>query len=201
MKYVENIQQIASVQPTYLGFIFYDQSPRNFEGIIPQLPKEIKKVGVFVNEYIEILISLVEEYKLEVVQLHGNESIAYIKELKSHLPKIEIIKAFSIADEFNFDEVKPYENEVDYFLFDAKGKQKGGNGITFNWQELNNYSLTKPYFLSGGIGLQETHNVLEFLKKPIAKYCVGIDVNSKFETQIGMKSVAELRKFKNKLAF
>ena len=85
MKYVENIQQVAGLQPDYMGFIFYDQSKRNFEGILPELPATIKKTGVFVNEYLEIVISLVEEYRLDAVQLHGDESVEYVQELQAAL--------------------------------------------------------------------------------------------------------------------
>ena len=118
MKEVENIKSIADLRPDYMGFIFYDQSKRNFEGIIPELPKNIKKTGVFVNEYIEIVISLVEEYQLDAVQLHGDETVAYIQELKSHLkPSIEIFKVFGIKDDFDFEVLESYKNEVNYFLF------------------------------------------------------------------------------------
>ncbi|SEE33904.1 phosphoribosylanthranilate isomerase [Tenacibaculum sp. MAR_2010_89] len=198
MKYVENIKQVVEINPDYLGFIFYEKSQRNFEGIIPEIPKSIKKVGVFVNEYLEILVSLIEEYKLEVVQLHGDESVAYIKELKKHLPKVKIIKVFGIKNEFEFKTLLPYEEYVDYFLFDTKGKERGGNGITFNWSVLKKYNSTKPYLLSGGIGLEEVNDVKAFLKTPQAKYCVALDVNSKFETAPGKKSIDKLKKFKNK---
>jgi len=199
MKFIENIQQVAELQPDYLGFIFYEKSPRNFEGIIPELPKGIKKVGVFVNEYVEIVVSLIEEYQLDVVQLHGDESVEYIKELKEHLPKVKIIKVFGIKDEFNFELLKPYEEVVDYFLFDAKGKDRGGNGITFNWQVLKDYDSTKPYFLSGGIGLEEVNELQKFFKSKESQYCYAIDVNSKFETAPGVKSVGKLKKFKKLL--
>ncbi len=196
MKFTENIQQVAELQPNYLGFIFYEKSPRNFEGIIPDLPKGIKKVGVFVNEYVEIVVSLIEEYKLDAVQLHGDESVAYIKELKQHLPKVEIIKVFGIKDEFNFEVLKPYEEVVDYFLFDTKGKERGGNGEVFNWGILKNYNSTKPYFLSGGIGLEGIDELQSFFKRKTSQYCYAIDVNSKFETKPGVKSVEKLQKFK-----
>jgi len=196
MKFVENIQQVAELQPDYLGFIFYEKSPRNFEGIIPKLPKGIKKVGVFVNEYVEIVVSLVEEYQLEAVQLHGDESVAYIKELKQHLPKVEIIKVFGIKGAFNFELLKPYEEVVDYFLFDTKGKERGGNGITFNWQVLKDYNSTRGYFLSGGIGLEEVDELTMFFKTSASKHCYAIDVNSKFETKPGIKSVKKIEQFK-----
>lgn len=193
MKYVENIQKVAELQPDYLGFIFYDKSKRNFEGVIPELPKKIKKVGVFVNEYLEIVVSLAQEYQLEALQLHGDETTDYIKEVKKHLPNIEIIKVFGIKDEFNFDVLKPYEAIVDFFLFDTKGKERGGNGITFNWKVLENYNSTIPFFLSGGIGIEETQQVNEILKTELPIY--ALDVNSKFETKPGLKSVKKLKKF------
>lgn len=208
MKYVDNIRQVAELKPDYLGFIFYERSKRNFEGIIPEIPKGIKKTGVFVNEYLEILVSLAEEYKLEAIQLHGDESVAYIKELKSHLersreekrlPKVEIIKVFGIKDTFDFSILEAYESVVDYFLFDTKGKERGGNGVVFDWTVLKNYPSTKPFFLSGGIGLEEVPDVLSFLRRQESQYCVALDVNSKFETKPGLKSIKELKKFKNEI--
>ena len=206
MKYVDNIRQVAELKPDYLGFIFYERSKRNFEGIIPEIPKGIKKTGVFVNEYLEILVSLAEEYKLEALQLHGDESVAYIKELKSHLersreekrlPKVEIIKVFGIKDTFDFSILEEYESVVDYFLFDTKGKERGGNGVVFDWTVLKDYPSTKPFFLSGGIGLEETVAVKEISKTNLPIY--AIDVNSKFETKPGLKSIKELKKFKNEI--
>ena len=197
MKYVENIQQVAELKPDYLGFIFYEKSKRNFEGIIPEIPKGIKKTGVFVNEYLEILVSLSEEYKLEALQLHGDESVAYIQEIKKHLPKVEIIKVFGIKDSFDFSKLDEYEPVVDYFLFDTKGKERGGNGVVFDWTVLKNYQSTKPFFLSGGIGLEEVSSVKEIIKTNLPIY--AIDVNSKFETKPGLKSIKELKKFKNEI--
>lgn len=193
MKYVENIREIAVLQPDYLGFIFYERSKRNFEGIIPEIPKGIKKTGVFVNEYVEIVVSLAQEYKLEALQLHGDETVAYIEELKSHLPKVEIIKVFGIKDEFDFSVLTPYEAVVDYFLFDTKGKERGGNGITFDWEVLKGYTSTKPFFLSGGIGLNEVDKVKAILKTNLPVY--ALDVNSKFEKEPGLKSVKQVQKF------
>lgn len=198
MKYVENIQQIAALKPDYLGFIFYDKSKRNFEGIIPQLPKEIKKTGVFVNEYLEIVVSLIEEYQLEAVQLHGDESIDYIEKLKEYVPKVEIIKVFGIKDDFDFEILKSYETIVDFFLFDTKGKERGGNGVTFDWSVLKNYNSTKPFFLSGGIGLQQIKEVQNILNTDLPIY--ALDVNSKFEIEAGLKSVKNIKKFKNEIS-
>ncbi len=194
MKFTENIQQVAALQPDYLGFIFYEKSKRNFEGIIPKLSKNIKKTGVFVDEYLEIVVSLVEEYQLEAIQLHGDETVDYIKELKSHLPKGEIIKVFSIKDSFDFNVLKPYKEIVDYFLFDTKGEEKGGNGIQFDWRVLENYPFEKPFFLSGGIGLDDVKKIKEITNSTLPIY--GIDINSKFESKPGFKNIEEIKNFK-----
>lgn len=198
MKYVDNLMMVAAVQPDYLGFIFYDKSKRNFEGVIPKLPKGIKKTGVFVNEYLEIVVSLTQEYGLEAIQLHGDESVDYIKELKGHLPKVEIIKVFGIKDEFDFSILVPYQEEVDYFLFDTKGKERGGNGVKFDWSVLKSYPYSKPFFLSGGIGPEDVEEVKKIKNSGLPVYAV--DVNSRFEMKPGLKNVKEVKKFKNSLA-
>tara|TARA_R110000787_G_scaffold113832_4_gene223181 strand:- start:3627 stop:4289 length:663 start_codon:yes stop_codon:yes gene_type:complete len=213
MKSVENIKSIADLNPDYMGFIFYDESKRNFEGIIPELPRSIKKTGVFVNEYVEIVVSLIEEYKLEAVQLHGDESVAYIQQLKEGIrqaqldsvshkrnkkqAQIEIIKVFAIKDNFDFEILKPYENEVDYFLFDTKGEERGGNGVKFDWSVLKEYPYSKPFFLSGGIGPNDAEQVKEIKVAGMPIYAV--DVNSKFESKPGVKNSNEVKNFKKQL--
>ena len=152
MKYIENIKSVADLNPDYLGFIFYEHSQRNFKGVIPSLPKSIKKTGVFVNEKVPIVLSTIKKYQLDSVQLHGDESVPYIRELKSQFSnKIEIIKVVGLKTVVQFEQLIPFENEVDYFLFDTKGKNRGGNGIKFDWSILKGYPFTKPFFLSGGI--------------------------------------------------
>ena len=197
MKFVENIEQVSGLFPDYMGFIFYEKSKRNFEGVIPKLPKSIKKTGVFVNEYPEILVSLVEEYQLEAIQLHGDETIAYIKQIKTYLPSVEIIKVFGIKDEFNFELLKPFLQVVDYFLFDTKGKERGGNGYQFDWSILEAYPYEKPFFLSGGIGLKEVVDIQKVLDSDLPVY--AIDINSKFEIEPGLKNINDIKIFKNKL--
>ena len=186
MKY--NPEAVAALQPHYLGFIFWEPSSRFFNGAIPALPKEIKKIGVFVDATIAHVITTIEKYKLDGVQLHGNEIPEYCLQLKT-IHAVEIIKVFSIKDEFDFSLLTPFEDVCDYFLFDTKGKLPGGNGYTFNWSVLANYPSTKPYFLSGGIGLENREQISVFLKKPESKYCHAIDVNSSFESKPGLKKI------------
>ncbi len=238
MKFQDNIKAVAALQPDYLGFIFYERSPRFFDGTIPEIPKNIKKTGVFVNASIDYIIEKIQQYDLQAVQLHGNEASEFCAKLKAqfchaelgsashknsndeiiqhklecHLErsrkvsehkskKVEIIKVFTIKDTFNFEVLKPYEAVCNYYLFDTKGKNPGGNGYTFNWEALKNYPSTKPYFLSGGIGLEEVDNVISFLQKEESGYCYAIDVNSKFEIEPGLKDEGKLKEFIKYLSF
>jgi len=199
MKYQDNINNVASLQPDYLGFIFYEKSPRNFDGLIPKLPKQIQKVGVFVDEKIEFISNQMEKHQLSAIQLHGHESPEVCRILKSTNAKI--IKVFSIKDKFDFSVLSPYDDACDYFLFDTKGKLPGGNGYTFNWDVLNNYPSTKPFFLSGGIGLDQVKNIKQFQNSEASKYCYAIDINSKFEIKPGLKNIDALKAFKEELSF
>lgn len=196
MKYQDNITEIASLQPDYLGFIFHEPSPRYFEGSIPELPKSIKKAGVFVDEKVEYIAQQIEKHKLTVIQLHGHESPEMCRLLKS--TKAQVVKVFSIKDKFDFEVLTPYEDVCDYFLFDTKGILPGGNGYLFDWSVLNNYPSTKPFFLSGGIGLDQIDKLREFQNSEASKYCYAIDVNSKFEIEAGLKDIQKLKEFKNK---
>jgi len=197
MKY--NTSEVATLQPDYLGFIFYKKSPRDFDRNIPELPKGVKKVGVFVDEKVEVIVDKIEKHKLDVLQLHGHESPEICRLLKS--TNKEIIKVFSIKDEFDFSVLTNYEDVCDYFLFDTKGKLPGGNGYTFNWDVLKDYPSTKPYFLSGGIGIEEIEKIKKFKNSPASKYCYSIDINSKFEIEPGLKNIDELEKFKHELQY
>ena len=205
MKYQDNMIEVAKLQPDYLGFIFHEKSSRFFEGSIPELPKSIIKVGVFVDASINYIKEKIEKYHLNAIQLHGHESPELCMHCQSNLSSashtIEIIKVFSIMDDFNFEALKPYESVCDYYLFDTKGKLPGGNGYTFNWNVLKNYPSKKPFFLSGGIGLEETEKVLSFLQSQESKHCYAIDVNSKFELEPGLKDIELLKEFKNELSF
>ncbi|TAI46730.1 phosphoribosylanthranilate isomerase [Flagellimonas allohymeniacidonis] len=219
MKY--NPKEVAELQPNYLGFIFWEPSSRYFEGRMPELPSNIKKIGVFVDAPLEEVRDKVKKYNLDGVQLHGNETPDYCERLRhaelvsaSHdgvpeppLPKrqqvrndpLEIIKVFSMKDEFDFSTLTAYEEVCDYFLFDTKGKLPGGNGYTFDWSILVDYPSTKPFFLSGGIGLEEVEKLKLFLESPASTYCHAIDVNSRFETKPGLKNIEKLSTFKKLL--
>ena len=195
MKFPDNISEITLLQPDYLGFIFYEKSPRNFEKNIPNLPESIQKVGVFVNASLEEIEEKVKQYDLDLVQLHGDESPEFCLLLQQN--KFKVIKAFSIDNQFNFNTLNNYINYCDYFLFDTKGTNYGGNGITFDWSVLENYNLNKPYFLSGGIGTENIAEVKSFLTKDYAKNCIAIDCNSKLEVSPGLKSTEKTKQLIN----
>lgn len=198
MKYPENIKEIAALQPDYLGFIFWKKSSRLMDvELIPELPETTKKVGVFVDASATEIRSKVAQYQLDIVQLHGNESASFCTEIK--LLNVEIIKVFSIDTNFDFSVLEEFLPMVDYFLFDTKGKLPGGNGFTFDWKILENYPLEKPFFLSGGIGVNEIEAIKDFQKTKVAEKCIAIDVNSQFETKPGLKNTIELEKFKKLL--
>ncbi|HET8737280.1 MAG TPA: phosphoribosylanthranilate isomerase [Pricia sp.] len=199
-----NTAEVAQVRPDYLGFIFWKESPRFFDGEIPPLPKSMKKIGVFVDASPNEILEKIQQYDLQGVQLHGDESPEFCREIRNKVSlsletTIKIIKVFSIKDNFNFNILKPYEPVCDYFLFDTKGELPGGNGYAFDWKVLENYPSTKPFFLSGGIGLEEVESIKEFTSRPEAKYCNAIDVNSRFEMEPGLKKTNTLRKFKELL--
>ena len=202
MKYHDNILAVAGLQPNYMGFIFYPGSKRFMTEKIPELSENIKKTGVFVNQPISEVIERIKEYDLHAVQLHGEETVSYCKELllaleqqKGRGEKTEVIKAFAVDENFDFETLEPYHAVCDFFLFDTKGENRGGNGISFDWELLRDYTLKKPFFLSGGIGLENSGSLQLFLATENGKNCYAIDVNSRFEIIPGLKDIEKLKMF------
>lgn len=201
MKQPQNISEVAALQPDYMGFIFYEKTPRFFEGEIPQIPSAIKKTGVFVDATAEFISDKIKKHELRAIQLHGNESPELCRRIKKGFPEedIKIIKVFSVKEEFDFSRLKAYEDVVDFFLFDTKGKTKGGTGKTFNWKVLKNYPSSTPFFLSGGIGLEEAGEINKlqayFQEKGKENLLHAVDVNSRFEIEPGLKDSASIKKF------
>lgn len=190
MRESDNCYAVARLKPDLLGFIFYPHSPR-FVGIdfsMPAgLPSSLIKVGVFVDENPDRINEIAQHYGLDAVQLHGSESPATCAFLKEGIPIV--IKSFAVDDTFCFDETLPYARSVDYFLFDTRGKNPGGNGLTFDWEALKKYRFHTPFFLSGGIRLS---NIIQVgaLKHP---QLAGVDLNSGFEIEPGKKNLDALR--------
>ena len=206
MRDADNISELLKIQPDFIGFIFYKNSLRNVVDFpVVEIPKTIKKVGVFVSDWVGDLIETANKYQLDCVQLHGGtETVGYCRALLERdeiiNKKTEIIKVFSVDDAFDFEVTKEFEAVCDYFLFDTKGKYHRGKGEKFKWDILSNYSGTTPYLLSGGISGADTKALNAFFKTEASKCCVGLDVNSGFEIDIALKNVEELREFKNNLS-
>jgi len=194
MRDPENISKICKTNPDYIGFIFFSGSSRYIgedpdSYVFDNVPEGIFKVGVFVNETINKIISIQKKYHLDVIQLHGRESVEECRELRDN--NIKVIKAFSVGDDFDFNSLKKYETFVDYFLFDTKGKFYGGNGKKFNWSVLNNYKGPVPFFLSGGIESSDAEEINKF-NHP---FCYAVDVNSGFEIKPGYKDFKKVTAF------
>jgi phosphoribosylanthranilate isomerase len=194
MNEVGNLEAISAFKPDYFGFIFYEKSPRNFS--LEQLPdlKNIKTVGVFVNAEIDIILNNQLKYNLNAIQLHGNETVEYILELKKSLKDdVQIFKALSVSEVKDFSDIKNYECHVDLFILDTKTPLKGGSGKKFDWDLLEHYKLCKPFLLSGGVGPKDSEEI--FKAKFQHKNMIGIDINSKFEVEPGLKDVDQLSSF------
>ena len=192
MRSHENILALSDLKPDYMGFIFWKPSKRFVSITTPTLPSNIKKTGVFVDETFDEIKSLIETHQLQAIQLHGNENPIFCDRLKDL--NVEIIKVFSIKKDFDFSTLAPYENVCDYFLFDTKGELPGGNGYAFDWEMLKSYPSSKPFFLSGGIGMDQLADLEDIFKLNLPLY--AIDVNSKFESEAGMKKIELLKDFK-----
>ena len=200
MREIQNIQEVAALEPDFLGFIFYEKSKR-FTSVVPKvtLAPNTKKAGVFVNESIEHIIEKTKTFSLDLIQLHGDENPEFCKNIKKLQPSIPISKAFGVDEKFDFDHLLPYHEFCDYFLFDTKGKDYGGNGISFDWHILKNYRLNKPVFISGGISPENIDELLLFIQNSSLPI-YAIDVNSRFEIEPGLKNVESLKILKNKVS-
>ena len=211
MREGENIRQVAELGVNWIGMIFWDKSPRNvtmiptYAGIIPDRGSDIgsfkaKRVGVFVDEMPQNIITRVVNYKLDLVQLHGHETPTLIRNLRRTLdpdirPGVQFIKAISVESCNDIAAYKDYEDCVDYFLFDTKCPTVGGSGSQFDWSVLEAYDSDVPFLLSGGIGPDDAKRVRNFHHPK----CIGIDLNSRFETEPGLKDITKRKQFLEQL--
>jgi len=184
----QNIQDIIGLNVDWIGYNFYKPSSR-YISAIPLINKIFhqKIVGVFVNASESTILQTANEYKLDYVQLHGDESPEFCKKIKE---SFSVIKVFRIDEHFNSDQIKEYEF-CDFFLFDTASTQYGGSGQKFDWSFLNKLDIKVPFLLSGGIGPNDLDDILKF-RHPNFK---GIDINSKFEVNPGIKDVEKVKNF------
>lgn len=184
----ENIKDITTLPIDYIGFIFYGKSARYVDSVINvAIPSTIKKVGVFVNASLDEIKERIDSHSLNVIQLHGDESPDFCLQLKQlgHT----VIKAFGIDDDFEWSSIEKYVDTVDYFLFDTKSKAYGGTGLVFNWKKLEENPYNKPYFLSGGISIDNIEEAATFKDNRL----YGLDINSKFEISPALKNIDLLK--------
>jgi len=189
-----NVKQVVEAKPEFIGFIFYPLSPRyvgkeTVTGIFQNIPAGIKKAGVFINETSKKILETAAMANLDIIQLHGRESVELCSLLKSS--GLEVIKAFSIDTDFCFESMVKYLQVCDYFLFDTKSEKAGGSGRKFDWKKLDDYSLDKPFFLSGGIGPEDIIKLKTIRNKGL----FAVDINSRFETAPGIKDVRQVSAF------
>jgi len=194
MRNPSNIEDLVKLKPDYIGFIFYPKSKRFIGEIIPDeiqalIPVYIQKVGVFVDEPFDNLLEKFRTNKLDMIQLHGSELPGYCERLKKL--DIPVIKVFGITSDFDFQTVRPYNQYCDYFLFDTSGEERGGTGKKFDWATLEKYNEDKPFFLSGGI---HPDDVDAINRLPYSKLH-GVDINSGFETEPGIKNISVVKAF------
>ena len=207
---INQIQELISLNVDFLGFIFYEKSPRfvlnhlSLEGI--SAINHQGKVGVFVNETIEKIVEISEKSNLNFIQLHGDEDEEFVKKLRLSLSKnIKIIKVIRIGNDFEKfkneiskisnltrgeAELSEAKSQISNLLFDTDSKAFGGTGKTFDWQILNEIEIPIPYFLSGGISLENIHQLSTINHQPLA-----LDINSKFETEPGSKDLEKIKNF------
>jgi phosphoribosylanthranilate isomerase len=199
MRDPENIQNlIHDLKPDWMGLIFYSKSPRY---VSEEFAKEIQladvpKVGVFVNESIDFVLSKIDEFKLSTVQLHGNEPSEYVRELKLRTGK-KLWKVISVGETIDWETLRDYVGLIEYFLFDTATTAHGGSGRKFNWQVLESYPFEKGFLLSGGLDEESASEVISFAGK--MPKMVGVDLNSKFEDAPGLKNLEKLKSFKKTL--
>ncbi|MBK3517882.1 phosphoribosylanthranilate isomerase [Carboxylicivirga marina] len=194
MRNAQNIADLIKLKPDYMGFIFYEKSPR----YIAQAPdvdfdNSIKKVGVFVNASERTINEKRIQFGLDIIQLHGDESPELCYLIKQS--GVQVMKVFRVDDDFDFQITRRYQDYCDYFLFDTQTKAFGGSGTKFNWRLLEQYNNARPVFLSGGIGPNDVESITSIKGLNLK----AIDVNSKFETEPALKDIERLAGFINNI--
>ena len=212
---IQQAEALEAMGVDYIGFIFYAPSKRyvlsnlSIESLKSFQPAHAKKVGVFVNESIELVVNTVITAGLDMVQLHGDEDEAYFVALNNKLKQlqaaaansnepiadIKLIKVFRVGDKMPV--IESYDAVADYFLFDTDSKLYGGTGAHFNWELLKGNAIDKPFFLSGGIGPNDLGGIEVMKQTKAGKTMTTLDVNSQFEITPGVKNLEKIKTFIN----
>ena len=197
MRYQQNINDVSCLPIDYMGFIFYKASPRFVaeldKKLLQHISQHIQTVAVFVNNSVEEICSIVKKYEFDLVQLHGKESVEDCKYLYEQ--NVNVIKAFSIDSNTSFSSIENYTPYCKYFLFDTATKLFGGSGVQFNWNLLENYVYETPFFLSGGISLENIEEALKINHPQL----FGFDINSKIEDSAALKNIATAKQLIQKI--
>jgi len=201
MTQIEQVDKLSDLGVTFAGFIFYPKSPRYvFKHMTTtQIRKEnnINKVGVFVNAPVEEVLHMVDECRLHMVQLHGDESPKYCEKIADY---VSVVKAFRLSDNDSVQwMIRPFMDVCDMFMFDTMGAGYGGTGKKFDWNMLQGQTIGKPFFLSGGIEHGDEEKLKSFTSEPVAKALFAVDINSKFELAPGIKELDKVRVFADNL--
>jgi phosphoribosylanthranilate isomerase len=202
MTQLEQVKALDEMGVDFAGFIFYPKSPRYIGNKIEpdqlrRLKLKIAKVGVFVNMAYDVLMRTVEDYRLDMVQLHGDESPRFCEQVANY---VAVIKAFRLSDNDPIDwMVRPYHEGSDMFMFDTLGSGYGGTGKKFDWTVLKNSSIDKLFYLSGGIEPGDEEKLNLFAKEDAARKLFAFDINSKFESSVGVKDLSKVKSFIDKL--
>lgn len=191
MREPDNIRAVEALGIDLMGFIFWRPSSRYVGEVPSYLPRNCRRAGVFVDAGLQDILTAVKDFRLDVLQLHGHESPEEIAALKERLPDVRIVKSLAVMEPGDLARTAAYEDVCDAFLFDTKGKLPGGNGRQFDWNVLRQYKGRLPFLLSGGIGPGDERRILEF----DVPGCIGIDLNSRFETVPGRKDAEALKSF------
>src|SRR5215469_2102610 len=197
------VRQLNELGIEFAGFNFYRRSPRYVYKNMPstaikKIRGKINKVGIFVDEDVEEVLRTVDDCGLYLVQLHGNESPRYCEKISNY---ITVIKVFRLSDDDNVEwKIKDYYEVADMFMFDTDTTAFGGSGRKFNWQLLKDVKINKPFFLAGGIGVDDADELKKFSQQPVAKDLFAIDINSKFEIMPGIKDIELIKAFRKRLS-
>ncbi|MBQ8070758.1 MAG: phosphoribosylanthranilate isomerase [Bacteroidales bacterium] len=191
----ENILEVESLGVDMMGFIFYPPSPRYVKEVPTYLPQKAKRAGVFVNSSIEEILNTIDSFKLDIIQLHGNETPEQCYFLRE-CGGVKVMKAFGISDEESLHLSRSYEGTCDMYLFDTKASSYGGSGKKWDWSVLSSYRGKTPFLLSGGIGPDDAPALKE---GKFPKTLSGFDLNSRFELSPGIKDAEKVEKFLNEL--
>ena len=186
-----NIREVEALGIDWMGFIFWAHSARNVSLKPDYLPSRCKRVGVFVNAPISFIREKVRDFGLDILQLHGGEDEDFIRQLRTELPSLLIVKALNVAHKEDLEQSERYEGLCDFFLFDTKAEKVGGNGKSFDWDILHSYKGATPFLLSGGIGPDDKERLRAFHHPQMA----GIDLNSRFEIRPAVKDIHLLKSF------